>query len=480
VRRAPILLVLAAVLVAAIVTQNQSSANTAHAVPVALADTGPAVPAADALSTSWFCAEGTSTPDGRADETVIIASVADTEVEATVSVMSGGTAPVSRTYKLEPRALQRVHVADLVASAEPGIVVEVAGGQAVVSHEIKANGDVATEPCARTASTEWYFAAGTTLRGAQEYIVLFNPFGDDAVVDVTFVTDSGVQQPDGAQAVDVPRRSRVSLAVHDLVPRQRDVAAEVQARSGRVVAERSQLFDGTASEGEIARKGVALSLGAQAPERTWYFANGTRSGSASTVVGVANFGSVQTTAEVSVVLEGDLTLPPQSVHISPNGVAMVDVTTGVPADSDYAVVVRARDTEEVTRPVVAEMLQWWPDQSASTGVATTMGSTRLAKRWVVSAPGGSLHGVVTVLDPGTQPLTATLLRLDAGDTTGPASAPARAVDTGRLRTFVLDDLDAGGDHVLVITSDHPSAVGVTWTGSDGAAMSAAVPDFSAA
>ncbi|HEY7107525.1 MAG TPA: hypothetical protein VH986_14050, partial [Acidimicrobiia bacterium] len=276
---------------------------------------------------------------------------------------------------------------------------------------------------------------------------------------------------------DVPRRSRVSLAVQDLVPRQRDVAVEVRARSGRIVAERSQLFDGTASDGEIVRKGVALSLGVQAPAHSWYFANGTRSGSASAVLGVANFGAVQTTAEVSVVLEGDLTLPPQSVTVSPHTVTMVDVTTGVPADADYAVLVRARDTEEVTRPVVAEMLQWWPDESASTGVATTMGSTRLARRWVVAAPAGALHGVVTVVDPGAQPLTATLLRLDAGDTTGPASAPARAVDTGRFRTFVLDDLDAGGDHVVVITSDRPSAVGVTWTGDDGAAMSAAVPDF---
>ena len=53
-----------------------------------------------------------------------------------------------------PRAARRarVRVADLVATAEPAVVVEVVGGQAVVAHELTANGDIATEPCARGAA----------------------------------------------------------------------------------------------------------------------------------------------------------------------------------------------------------------------------------------------------------------------------------------------------------------------------------------
>jgi hypothetical protein len=96
---------------------------------------------------------------------------------------------------------------------------------------------------------------------------------------------------------------------------------------------------------------------------------------------------------------------------------------------------------------------------------------------VIALPSGSVDGVVTVVNTGTEPLTAGLLVLDAGDTTGPPSEPERAIDADRFRTFVLDDLDAGGDHVLVVTTDRPSVVGVTYTGDDGAAMSAAVPDF---
>ena len=239
----------------------------------------PSVPSEDSLSTSWYCAEGTSTPDGRADETVLIASVADTAAEATVTVMPGGdTAPVSRTVHLDPREEKRVRVADVLATPEPAVVVEVVGGQAVVAHELVANGDLATEPCARGAASDWYFADGTTLKGAQQYLVLFDPFGDDAIVDVSLVTDDGVQEPDALQAISVPRRSRVTIPVSDLVPRQRSVAVHVHARTGRVVAERTQIFDGTASDGEVVRQGIAVSMGALSPRREWYFPYGTTGG----------------------------------------------------------------------------------------------------------------------------------------------------------------------------------------------------------
>src|SRR5262249_39054528 len=151
---------------------------------------------------------------------------------------------------------------DIVASPEPGVVVEVVGGQAVVSHQLTGQGDFALEPCARSASTDWYFANGTTLRGSQQFITLFNPFGDDAIVDVSFLTDAGEQEPDATQGLVVPRRSRVSVPVQDALERQTVVAAHVHARAGRIVAERTQLFDGTSSEGVPLRKGIAVSLGA--------------------------------------------------------------------------------------------------------------------------------------------------------------------------------------------------------------------------
>ena len=79
----------------------------------------------------------------------------------------------------------------------------------------------------------------------------------------TFLTDAGVQAPEAFQGLVVPRRSRGLDAGRTTWSRRQDhVATFVHARTGRVVAERSQRFDGT--EG---RFGIAVSLGATAPAR---------------------------------------------------------------------------------------------------------------------------------------------------------------------------------------------------------------------
>jgi hypothetical protein len=482
VRRWPILLALVAVVAAAIVFRDRDASEQATARVDATSAGGPSVPAADALSTTWYCAEGTSTPDGRADETVLVANVGDSRVDATITVTPGdaSTPPASRALQIDARGEARVDVADILETAEPSVVVEVMGGQAVVAHALTANDDVATEPCARSASGDWYFAAGTTLKGAQQYLVLFDPFGDDAIVDLTFLTDEGVQQPDDYQGLSVPRRSRVTIPVHDAVPRQRNVAIHVHARTGRVVAERSEFFDGTASEGEIAHRGVGLSAGEQAARNSWQLPHGTTTDGAGTVVGVANFGSRPTTAEIGVLLEGGdgaATLAPQTVDVPARGVASVEVGTTVPAGTRYSVSVASRDAEGEGEPLVAGILETWPDSSESTGVGAAPGSSRLARRWVIALPGDDLHGAITVVNPGTAPATAGLLVFEAGDTTGPASAPERAIDAGSIGVFDLDAVGAAGDHVLVVTSDQPVAVGVTYTGAAGAAISSAIPDF---
>jgi hypothetical protein len=137
----------------------------------------------------------------------------------------------------------------------------------------------------------------------------------------------------------------------------------------------------------------------------------------------------------------------------------------------------SRDAAGDGEPVVAGILEWWPDGSSSPGVATSPGSSLLARRWVVPTLGGDLDGVVTVVNPGTAPAKAALLVFDAGDTSGPASGPEREIDTGRIGVFDLKAIGADGDHVVVVTSDQPVAVGVTYTGAAGAAVSSAIPDF---
>ena len=59
--------------------------------------------------------------------------------------------------------------------------------------EIDGENDLAVGPCARQAGRDWYFAAGTTERGAEDNAALFNPFPDDAKVRVAKSAIAGLE-----------------------------------------------------------------------------------------------------------------------------------------------------------------------------------------------------------------------------------------------------------------------------------------------
>ncbi len=476
VRRGPILLVvLAAVIAAVVVQQGASSTSTPSAATVG--EHGVSVAPADAASTAWYCAEGTATTDGRADETVIVASLSPTQVVVTITVMPGGdAAPQSRRLQLAPGEETRVRVSDILETPEPGVVVEVVGGRAVVSHQLDHGDDFAVEPCTRAAASEWYFAAGTTVAGTEHDLALFNPFGDDAIVDVQFVTDTGVQEPDGLQALVIPRRSRVTVPVQDFVPRQERVATRVHARVGRVVVERTQIFDGTVPDSGPTRQGIALSLGATSPARRWRIPAGTTENGGTASLSLANFTSRDASVEVHVVLVGNQTLAPQTIAIPSRGVTAVDVSARVPLGTEYAITATARDVDGHRVPVVAEVLISWAPASSTTGVGSTLGTTATARRWVVPQPDVVADGFVTVYNPGTEPVTATLLPADEIDRrVGPSSEPEVAIAPGKAKIVKLSLL-VGSSSAAVVTANHPIVVGLTALGEAGASISSGIPD----
>jgi Family of unknown function (DUF5719) len=477
VRRGPILFVVLAAVIAAVVVQQGASSTTGSS-SARLAVDGVSVPPDDASSTAWYCAEGTSTSDGRADETVIVASLSQSSIDVTITVMPGGdAAPATRRLRLAPDEETRVRVADILETPEPGVVVEIDGGRAVVSHQLVHGEDFAVEPCTRTAGPDWYFAAGTTVEGSEHYLAFFNPFGDDAIVDVEFVTDSGVQQPDGLQALVIPRRTRVTVAVQDFVPRQERIATRVHARVGRVVVERSQIFDGTVPDTGPTREGLAVSLGARSPAQVWRIPAGTTENGGTGSVALANFTGSDARVQVQVVLVGEGSLPPETVSVPSRGVTVTDVTTRVPLGTPYAVVATARDDHGRRVPVVAELMTSWAPSSPTTGVGTTLGTTVTARRWVIPQPDVDAEAFLTVLNPGGAPVTAEILPASFIDRrSGATSEPELAIAPGKAKIQRIVLRGSETDGALVVTADHPIVVGLTVLGDAGASVSTAIPD----
>jgi hypothetical protein len=358
-------LVVVALFTAAIVTSPSES-------PEASQPSGPRVGAFPESST-WYCAEGSSNPNGRADEEVVIGNVGTTASHAVITVFSGSeAAPVRRAVTVAKGAVVRVKVADLIVATDPGVLVEVRGAPTAVEHRIRRGTDDALGPCAREPSADARFAAGTTTKGAELWLALFNPFPDDAIVDVRGITGDGARAPGPLQGIVVPRFSRVSVPVHDAIPRLDLVATEVHVRRGRVVSEQSLALDGTDG-----RAGLALSLG-EARSRVWAFPIGlTGSGHQERLV-LANSSDRDVRVTVRFALDAAAAVEPETL-ILPGTTALAADLTRVPPDVGFSITVRA------AAPIVAEMIgaSGAPQPAAARGIASDLGFSHGSRRWAV-------------------------------------------------------------------------------------------------
>ena len=194
---------------------------------------------------------------------------------------------------------------------------------------------------------------------------------------------------------------------------------------------------------------------------------------------MANFGTTDARVDVHVVLVGGQKLAPQSVTAPSGGVIALDLTTRAPLDTDYAVTATARDTNGRPVPVVVEMLASWAPTSSTPGVASTLGSTVAARRWVVPQPDADADAFLTLLNPGAAPVTAALLPAAFVDRpTGATSEPEVAVVPGTAEVLQIVNIGHRPGGALVITANHPIVVGLTMLGAAGASISAAIPDLS--
>ncbi len=462
-----IVVVLGCLLLAAFLDRSGASNPTRAATFVAL---GPRVPAPDAAEAAWYCAEGTSDPGGRADERLFIGNIGHRTAHARITVMSGPDAvPTVRALDVGAGSLATVRVADILAVPEPGVLVEVTGAQAVVTHSIISNGDAGIGPCARDAAPEWHFAAGTTVRGAQVWLALFNPFADDAIVDIAFLTDGGPLAPGELQGFVVPGHSRVTVPVHDQARRDALVGTEVTARRGRVVAEQSEVLDGTDG-----RQGLALSIGAPELARHWEFPNGTIVAGRTETLVVANPQDTPTTATVRTRLDGGA-LEPEIVNVPARTAVSVDLGRRVPPGIGFSVAVQSR------APVVAETLTALvaPVPANARGIATTVGETRAARRWVLAPSRVSATSIdlVAVLNNGRTPATFRLRVLRGGKESVPPDTRKVLVAPGKRVVLDLGRRQVPPDGVVVVDSTAPVIVERESSAIPGISVSSAIPDL---
>ena len=500
-RRLPVLVVLAAFVIAGVaLDQDRDDGDAVAAVDVVPSDF-PMAPTEGALASTWFCAGGTADEEAFADHVVTMLNTTERALDVDLTAFPGviappapnaevdaldpdadpdaeadpeedaeaepesddddgepseeaaaspvSTEPVERRIEIGPRSRVRLAMTELVTAPVASALIESDGGGLVVEHEVSSIHGIDAKPCATGASDEWHFAWGTTARESRELLVLFNPFPDDAIVEGVFSTEDTVREPGRfAGGLVVPGRSTVGIDLGDDVTRRDEVAATLRTRAGRLVVDR--IVRVNEEEGD---RGLTVQLGVPEPQRTWVFPDGLVSEDFGERFVVYNPG--EELAEVEIVLRLDRPeengIPaPVELSIAPGSHATVDMNEDgrLPAGVPHSAVVRSANDV----PIVAERVVSARDP-VRRGLTVTTGSPVEATEWTFAA--GSTESPsaqsLTIVNLDAQVLTEVdVLAVVGGQELPVSELQGLVVEAGERLNVNLTRQIAGRDDLAVI------------------------------
>ncbi len=475
-RRFLFVLLLGVLLAAALVAGRASSVPPApdpNAAPMAAAISQP--------SGVWFC-PGLPPTLPHAAGRVTFSNIGDSGADVVITDLSDKGRATQVTIQL---AANTVVTRTRDQLGTPGaLTVETFGGRVLVEEGLNAAHALETTPCATQTSTHWYFAAGSTPRGVEQWLVIDNPYASDAKVDVTLRTNSGVLRPDAIQSLDISRRSRAVIPIHNLAVRKDRVAVEVAASLGSVVA--AQTIVDTAISGT---PGVALSLGSPVSANEWTFAGATAEPKSNAIVAIANVSGddahvdVQATAQTSkqALASASITLAPDDVMwlllgacTAPtkppaSGTGCVTVPNGV----SYSLDVRA----EQNVAIVAQTLTRFANSPTVVGTVTSPGGVEPAVDWAFarSRVDGERSTSLSLFNPGAAPAVANVGLAHNGKVDKPGALQKVTVPPGRAVTVVvIARKTAAPDAALVISASQPIFVERTILATDEASTAVGI------
>jgi hypothetical protein len=345
----------------------------------------------------------------------------------------------------------------------PGAVtVETFGGMVVAEEGVDGKSGTDITPCATQSSTQWHFAAGSTVRGVQMWLVVDDPYASDAKIDVTLRTSAGVRRPDDLQGLDITRRTRVVIPVHNYAVRDDRVAVEVNASAGRVVAGQTIVFTSDAGQ-----PGIATTLGTPVSSDHWMFAGGELATGSSSWVAIANDGTDDAQVSVQAFTGNYKPVAAVTVAVGQDDVEWVQLGNckagatdcmPLPDGGSYGLDVRA----DSGVPIVAQALTRYSHLAEVGGATTAIGTTQAATRWAFATSFvGSEHSTtLAFVNPFAQEVKVSVARVHGGVAGHPQSFQQIALPPGkRVSLAVVDDKTVkSGDAALVVDATGPVVV----------------------
>jgi 5-hydroxyisourate hydrolase-like protein (transthyretin family) len=305
-----------------------------------------------------------------------------TEIQARVTVTymrkDGSKLPKTFTIPAHSRYTENVN-GDIGTHVSASAAVD--SDVPIIAERASLHGtDGSIVPGVKSPATVWYFANGNTSRKYREYIAVQNP--NSGPVQVAFHL-----LPTHHRAITVyrtmPATSRVTIKVNSYV---RDAVGVIVRSNGPVVANRTVFI----------HHGMASKIGVTAPQKTWYFAAGPRSG------GKHWIGAINPNGQASyVTLHAYNPLGQEygTAHgwVKANGRVGYLINRIAHGHTDAAVVLTA------SRPIVAEQMTYRGNQHNQS--TDTFGVPAPAKSWgfaAVNTSGGE-DTVLSLFNPSLAP-----------------------------------------------------------------------------
>jgi hypothetical protein len=443
--RASVLVALAVLLVAGGIVDRRPARRAVASVPSDLLPPVAAPPGA--LSSSWYCAGATGQPGSAAAGSLVIANATDHPLHGTAFLLAAGTgSPTPPTpVAVDVGPLNRVALDEAVLNSPyVGALVDLDGGGAVVEQQVQGPQGISASPCARAGSQSWYFADGTTIRGATLLTAVLNPFPEDAIVDLSFVTEQGREAPSEYQGIVVGPRQLAVLDIGAHLPLRRQVATSVSVRTGRVAA--FQTLIATTPPPVAAGQpppiplvpGLTAMLGAPAPATTLWWPDGLAADGVTETYRIFNPGPVAAHVRLDVALDTG-SADPFDVTVAPGDTTAIvaNAESRIPKAVAHAAVLHSLNGVGV---VVQRSVAAGPP-SPRAGRAALTGSGRVARRWLLAAGAAAptLDEWVVVYNPGPHPTRVSILGLNAGGTLALDGLQSLSVEPGRRLAVRLND-----------------------------------------
>ncbi len=513
---------------------HSASGSVKQSPQIGAAPIAPAAAPAAALSSSWFCAGATSTaensvpassttttttvtasttaktpaatpsaptssvnPAGDASGQVVIVNAGALEVTATVSVVGTAGVPIPKTVDVPARGSVTVPEVAAGTGGWSGAIVEADAGQVVVYQSVGGPLGASVSPCATSGSPTWYLPGGQTRVNADEYISLLNPYPTSTIVDLGFVTNQGVEQPQDFQGIDVPADGLVTVDLGSYLSRRSTIDTTVKARTGSVVAWETEIVtpppSGAPLVGSVAASkpladpawptaGVTVTLGSPGAALAWSWPDGLAGNNLQEQYVVFNPGSVEAKVRLSIGMAG-AAAEPFDFSVGPGQAVPVVSEQQARIPAGVAHTATLVSTNGV--PVVAERTLTASGATIPlSGVAGTingngqiLGETASAAAWLVDATGVDSHhvGVVVVYNPGATTVAARVASLSAGSGLALPNGGALTVAPGEQDSFAVTSPSTGPLEVKASSSVFVEYDIYGVGGAGGVGLSPAVP-----